>query len=249
MISRRAFVGVVLAVAACSGPDHEFVPALSGRDRLVTNEYAHWNPHAADAVRSSDWDVTSGSLFVRDGFGWSGVPDAATPNATSSAGTGSSVFRMTTRRHDFLNVAVRLQIRDLRLIGDGRFPPAATDGIHLFLRWQSPAQLYIVSLNRRDGTLVIKKKLRGGSENGGTYATLGQTSYPVRYGVWQPFEVQIISSGSSLVTIIVRQGDRELVRAVDDGGSGLMILQPGSVGIRADNCEFEFRDFSVRQLA
>jgi hypothetical protein len=88
-----------------------FTPRLSGRDRLVTNEYAHWNPQAPASRIANDWDVTSGSLFVHNGVAWSGAPDKATPDATSSNGSGSSVFRMTTRRHDFGDVAVSLNLR------------------------------------------------------------------------------------------------------------------------------------------
>src|SRR4051794_8157100 len=52
-----------------------FAPRLSGRDRLVTNEFAHWNPRTPGTHVSRDWDVTSGSLFVHRGVAWTGVPD------------------------------------------------------------------------------------------------------------------------------------------------------------------------------
>ena len=61
-----------------------FAPRLSGPDRLITNEYAHWNPQTPGSRISKDWDVTSGSLFVHDGVAWSGEPDKATPDATNS---------------------------------------------------------------------------------------------------------------------------------------------------------------------
>jgi hypothetical protein len=222
-----------------------FAPPISGPDRLMTNEYTHWNPQAPDSHSSKDWDVTSGSLFVHDGVAWSGTPDKATPNADSSNGSGSSVFRMTTRRHDFGDVTVSLSLRNLGLTSSGRAVPSEIDGVHVFLRWQTPAELYVVSLNRRDNLVVIKKKRPGGTTNGGTYVTLGQTRYSVPYGAWQRFAVQIKTSGGDLVAISVRHGDRELLSAVDDGAEGPAILTRGAVGLRGDNCDFEFRDFRV----
>ncbi|WP_131742695.1 hypothetical protein [Actinomadura roseirufa] len=218
-----------------------FVPGTSGPDRLLTNEYAHWNPRAADARRSPDWDVTSGSLYVRGGAGWSGPPDAATPDARSSTGTGSSVFRMNSRRADFTDVRVTLRLRVLRLIDTPRTPPVPTDGVHVMLRRHDPTRLYVASLHRRDGLLVIKKKLTGGTENGGTYTTLAQTRYPPpRPGAWEPFEVTV--TGTSRVTITITRQGRTLLRAVDDGRHGPTIARPGSIGLRGDNCEFAFAD-------
>jgi hypothetical protein len=238
------------AWAAFGSRGSDFQPELSGHDRLVTSEYAHWNPRAADARRSRDWDVTSGSLFVRSGVGWTGVPDAATPDATSSAGTGSSVFRMNSFRKDLGNVLVKLRVRNLRLLdGGGREPPAPTDGIHLFLRWQSPADLYVASLNRRDNLIVVKKKLPGGTDNGGTYYTLGQVPYRPPGSAWQSFAVRITSSGASMVTITITQGDHRLLEVVDDGANGPPILTPGAVGLRADNCEFEFTDLDAHPVS
>lgn len=82
MLPRQTVIAGVLTVAVVSAAvwaltggagrvGADFAPATSGPDRLVTNEYAHWNPRAPDARRSADWDVTSGSLFIRDGVGWS----------------------------------------------------------------------------------------------------------------------------------------------------------------------------------
>lgn len=258
MTSRRTIIAGAVAVAALPpavwslagrGGAGDFASRTSGHDRLVTNEYAHWNPHAPDARRSPDWDVTSGSLFVRDGAGWSGPPDRAVPDARSSTGTGSSVFRMNTRRADFGDVRVTLRVRVLRLVpGGGRAPTEPTDGVHLMLRRQDQTELYVASLARRDGLLVVKKKLTGGTENGGTYTTLGQVRHPFRPGAWQSFDVRITSNGRSLVTIAVRQGGRELLEAVDDGRHGPPIVRPGSIGLRADNCEFAFADLRAHPL-
>jgi hypothetical protein len=242
---------VVWAVTGGAGEGSgDFAPATSGPDRLVTNEYAHWNPGASDARRSPDWDMTSGSLFVRNGAGWSGPPDPGTPDARSSTGTGSSVFRMNTRRTDFGDVQVTLRIRTLRFVdGAGRAPTAPTDGVHLLLRRHDQTELYAASLNRRDGLLVVKKKLTGGTENGGTYVTLRQVRHPFQFGTWQTFDVRVTSRGRARVTVAVSQNGRRLLEAVDDGAHGPPITRPGSIGLRADNCEFEFQSLRARPLA
>ncbi|OLT32009.1 hypothetical protein BJF79_36535 [Actinomadura sp. CNU-125] len=205
--------------------------------RLVTNEYAHWNPDADDARRSRTWDVTSGSLFTRDGLLWTGPPDTETPDATSSNGTGSSVFRMHTHRTDYLDTHVTLDVRNVRLLPDGA---QDYDGVHVMLRHKDETELYVASLNRRDGLLVIKKKLTGGSENEGRYFTLAQVRHSYAFGKWQRFEVRV--SGTSPVVITVAQSGRELLRAVDDGRRhDRPITRAGSVGVRGDRCEFEFK--------
>jgi hypothetical protein len=249
---RAVLIGAAVAVvAAATGAvlmrprPALFAPRLSGPDRLLTNEFAHWNPHTPGTHVSRDWDVTSGSLFVHRGVAWTGVPDASVPDTGSSRGTGSSVFRMTTRRRDFGDVAVSLRLRNLGLTGTGPAAASEIDGVHVFLRWQSPEKLYVVSLNRRDGLIVVKKKLPGGEANGGTYVTLGQAPSAVPYGRWQAFRVRIATSGGGLVTITVARDGREVLSATDDGGEGAAILAPGAVGLRGDNCDFEFTGFRV----
>jgi hypothetical protein len=222
-----------------------FAPSFAGPDRLLTNEFAHWNPGNKRAVMSPDWDVTSGSLFICDGAGWTGVPDTRAVDASSSSGTDSSVFRVITKRRDFGDVAVSLQVRDLRLAAPGATAPAEVDGIHLFLRYQTPAWLYVVSLNRRDDQIVIKKKLPGGPTAGGTYVTLGQAPYVVPYGAWQSFTVRITGGQDRPVRISVAVGARRILAVSDRGMGGPAIVSPGAVGLRGDYCEFEFRDFRV----
>lgn len=260
MLPRQTVIAGVLTVAVVSAAvwaltggagrvGADFAPATSGPDRLVTNEYAHWNPWAPDARRSADWDVTSGSLFIRDGVGWSGPPDWTAPDARSSTRTGSSVFRMNTRRADFRDVRVSLRIRILRFVAaGGRVPAVPTDGVHLMLRRQDQTELYVASLNRRDGLLVIKKKLPGGTENGGAYVALGQVHRPFRLGAWQRFDVRITSSGRSRVTVTVSRNGRALLKAVDGGEHGAPITRPGSIGLRGDNCEFEFASLRAYTL-
>src|SRR4051812_1966306 len=104
-------LALIAAYAQTSVASAHYRPGPTGPDRLVTNEVAHWNPDDPQARRSPDWDVTSGSLYVRDSVGWTGRPDdSAAPNPGSTNGTGSSVFRMSTWRHDFAAVTVTLRV-------------------------------------------------------------------------------------------------------------------------------------------
>ncbi|MFI5931844.1 hypothetical protein [Actinoplanes sp. NPDC051494] len=251
LVGKSLFLAAVVLLCVHSGPVHQvpaYAPDLRGPDRLLTNEYAHSNPTDTRAVRSSEWEVTSGSLYLREGAGWTGAPDAASPDLLSANGTGSSVFRATTRRADFLDTLVTLRVRNLGLTSDGRFGPDATDGVHVFLRWQSPEDLYVLSLNRRDGKVVVKRKSPGGTVNGGTYTTLGEAAYEVPYNTWQTFDITIENTAAGEVEISIGDGKRTLLRAVDSGEAAPAGLAAGAVGLRGDNCNFEFDDFRVSPL-
>lgn len=228
--------------------DGAFGPATS-RPRLVTNEYARANPHARDAIRSDDWVVTSGSLFERDGVAWSGRPDGVSPGPESHSHTDSAVFRMVTARRSFRDVAVTVRFRNLGLTRTKRTPARPWDGIHMFLRYVSPAELYYASVNRRDGTVTVKKKVRGGNDqiDGGTYTTLATGRRHVPYGEWQTAEAIVRDVGRDVVIDVYVDG-RRVVHALDHGQGGRAPLtRPGGTGIRADNCEFEISSFTVTQ--
>jgi hypothetical protein len=226
-----------------------FVADLSGPDRLLSNEYAKFHPKARDAVISRQWEVTSGSLFLRNGHGWTGIPDSVpTPDARSAKGTNSSVFRMDTRAKNFGNVRVDLKLRNLGLLGKSRnakaTPDPQVDGIHLFLRRHTECDLYAVSLNRRDNMIVIKRKLPGGPTNCGQYVQLASVPYQVPRGAWQNFSVTIKNTPAETVVFTIEQEGKVLLKTED---SGRPILTPGAVGLRGDNCQFEFTDFEVRR--
>ena len=116
---------------------------------LITNEYAFRNPTDRKAVRSRRWVVTSGSLFVKNRAGWSGVPDGCKPDRYSKRCNDSAVFRMNSRRGDFVNVDVSVRLLNRSLTTTPRTPAKATDGIHIWLRHRSETELYAVSVNRR----------------------------------------------------------------------------------------------------
>ena len=119
----------------------------NGPNRLITNEYALSN---ADGVRSPRWEMTSGSLFVRDGNGWSGVPDTTAPDRLSRRATDSAVFRLRTKAASFGDVVVRAEVRVNRWTA--RAPRrAAGDRPVGALRLGAPAVLAVGAAGRRQG--------------------------------------------------------------------------------------------------
>lgn len=225
-----------------------------GADRLVTNEYATYNPGAADAVRDDVWEMGSGSLFVRDGVGWSGAPTVGAVDARSAAGTNSGVFRMVSRRADFGDIALsaRLRIVGMTAGDEADQPRSDWDGVHLWVRHVSEEEVYIASVARRDGSVAIKRKLPGGPSNGGTYTTLAQTSHPFPLEEWHDVEARVRAvEGGQRIALIV--DGEEILHVVDSGQvtegqtvEGRPVSEPGAVGVRADNTELELQDVEVR---
>ena len=217
---------------------------------LITNEYAFRNPADRKAVRSRRWVVTSGSLFVKNRGGWSGVPDGCKPDRYSKRCNDSAVFRMNTRRSDFVNVDVSVRLLNRSLTTTPRTPAKATDGIHIWLRHRSEVELYAVSVNRRDSTMVIKKKCPGGPSNGGTYYTLGRalSSLPIVYNVWQRYSTSIQNKPDGSVEISLSRDQIPLTTVTDRSVGCPAITQPGAVGVRGDNDNFSISNFTVTSL-
>ncbi len=218
--------------------------AFGASDGLITNEYAFWNQGSASAVRSSTWDMTSGSLFGRGGVAWSGVPDDTDPNATSSNGTDSAIFRLVTKRKDFTSVNISFRLVHDSFITTATTPAVAWDGEHIFLRYVDETSLYYASFDRRDGTTAIKKKVTGGSSNGGTYYTLASGRNSFTPGKFHDVRATVFdtSTGSVRIRLWV---DGTLVLSATDTGIGGPPIRSGGVGIRGDNSDFRFDDFLV----
>jgi hypothetical protein len=234
--------GVVLAQRWLDSPSVLFAPTFPPGTTLVTNEFATYNPRAAGSRRSQSWIVTSGSLFARDGAGWTGTPDSARPDASSASGTGSSVFRVVSRRADFGNVSVRMRLRVDRLLARSQ---QNWDGVHLFARYETPVHLYVVSLARRDGSVVVKKKVPGGPANGGRYIQLGATAYlPLGMGAWHDVRLDVRNTDAG-VRLVLALDDHPALDVVDRGAGGPPITAPGRIGLRGDNAEFDFTAFRV----
>jgi hypothetical protein len=221
--------------------------AFTRPDGLITNEHAFRSPSDPAAAVSATWRVTSGSLFADHGTAWTGVPDDRQPDAGSGHGTGSAVFRLVTRRTDLGDVQVSLRLRNLGLASTPSTPPAAWDGVHLFLRYQSQYHLYYVSVNRRDATVLVKKKCPGGSENGGTYHLLGTPvdGQPIPFGAWQWLAASAHTNLDGSVSIDIQRDGVLLTRVRDRGLGCAPIRRPGAVGLRGDNDQFRFDDFTV----
>lgn len=218
-------------------------------DGLITNEYAYVNPTAPDRKVSPLWEVTNGSLFAASGQGWTGKPDAVAPNALSTNGTSSSAFRARTRRTDLGDIEVTFKLLNRGLSSNSKYPAVAWDGAHVWLRYVSEYSLYAVSVNRRDGNIVIKKKVPGGSSNGGTYYDLAWAKYAAPYGAWQTVKVSAANQADGSVKLQLWLNGSLRLTAVDKGTGGAPIRAAGRVGLRGDNADLKFEDFVVTSLA
>ncbi len=249
-------LALVVGMGACSNaavsPAPSTVPTgvlrddFLGPDQLITNEYVRWNPKAKDAVVSPTWIVTSGSLFRRANVAWSGALVPGVPDAKSSKATNSAVFRMISRNDSFQNVTVRLRYRILSLIDERAND---WDGIHIFLRYQDPTELYYVTIARRDAIAVAKRKTTGGLSNGGTYETLASApgAAVIRPGVWVSAEASIRRQGDDVRIELLLSGVSVLT-VIDSGQFGSPLFGAGSVGVRGDNVEFELDDVKADEL-
>lgn len=253
MRSRRTHVAAVgltaaLVVGAVASQQRHgrasvLLQSLRGSDRLVTNEFATAHPTDPTAVTSPAWLVTSGSLFVRDGVGYTGAPDRGHVDAQSST-TNSGVFRAVTRHDEPADVAVNLRVRILSMLPPSSPVASEWDGVHVFVRYASDAELYVVSVVRRDGLVAIKRKLPGGDINGGRYLTIASGKRPWMVGQWWRIQVRARTSSDG-VRLALIVDDRQVLAGVDRGTDGGFIQDGGRIGVRGDNTEFEFTDVSV----
>jgi hypothetical protein len=234
-----------LPIPPSSRPDALLTDNFDQPNGVITNEYAYWEPQDRSAKRSATWRMTSGSLFVKDGAAWTGVPDDKEPNADSSSGNNSAIFRLRTRSRGFGDVRVGFRLYQNGLVSTPSTPAMAWDGVHIFLRYQSRERLYYASVNRRDGRMVIKKKCVGGPSNGGTYYSLAEKSgYPIQTGSWQHVTASVhnVSGG---VALKLYRGGAEVLAVTDVGKGCTPIMSAGATGVRGDNDHFLFDNFTV----
>jgi 3-keto-disaccharide hydrolase len=214
-------------------------------DGLVSNSYAAWHPTEVSGARLKGGVVTSGSPFARDGVLWSGKPDAIKPNVGSTDGTGSATFRIYSQA-TFGDVELRFDLENLGFTTTPSTPARQWDRIHVFLRARNEYSLYVVSVNRRDATVGIKRKTAGGPSNGGTYSFVAPNEpYHVPLGLWQHFKITAVTNRDSTVTIRLYLNDRPIAAATDTGSTGPILANPGRVGLRSDNDEFAIRNLAV----
>jgi hypothetical protein len=214
------------------------------KEGLVTNAFAYLHPSNRHSRLSRDWITTSGSLFAKDGAGWTGVPDDEDTGPDSARHTESAVFRLVTRRRDFGPVRVSMWVRLEPPITTQRTPARDWDGGHIWLRYHSPQELYGISFRRRDGIVVIKRKIPGfgpEDEDNGGYATVAEGKHAIAYGTWHHLAASAVNlpSGSVLLRLDI---DGKTVLTGEDRNPG-PLTRPGRVGLRADNTELFFRNF------
>jgi hypothetical protein len=213
---------------------------------LITNEFAAYNPHDPAAVQSPAWIATSGSLFARDGTGWTGVPDTGTPGPRSLHVTDSAVFRIVTKNNNLRDVSVSFSLFVQHFMPGQGGPMPSFQGVHVFVRYQNPDLLYVVSVDRRDGVITIKKKVPGGPSAGGTYYTLAEGHGKAAVRRWEQVTTSAVNNGEGGVDIKVWLDGHFRLSAVDNGvGDAPPITHAGRVGLRGDYTEFRFDDFTV----
>lgn len=254
-VAAALLVAVASATALALGgfgasDDLLFEAEFEGSDRLLTNEFAFRYPESSEAVVSPQWFVTSGSLFVRDGVATNGSLDDREANADSTTGTNSAVFRAYTKRRFRPSYRITFAVRVERPSQVPGLQPAPWDGLHLMVDADSPEAAYYVSLYRRNGQSVIKKKTPGGSVAGGSYAPLSRyVPSHIEPGRWAEVRVDVRDAGSRAVTIDLYENGTLLTTATDQPSlSGTPPFDEGRLGIRADKTNFEIREFRVETL-
>jgi hypothetical protein len=224
--------------------------SFDGPDRLVTDEHAYRD---RGVPRSKLWTQTSGSLFVRDGHGWTGVPDGGSRDKRTPNATGSAVFRLISKRRDIRNADVSFRVQVRKLVTSSRTPQERTfDGVHVMLRYKTPQQLYAASVDRRDGSVLIRKKIPGGPDpaNGGTWMDVGERATdPIILGLWRQVSVRVRNQPDGSVTFRISIDGRTITTARDDGIGNLPpYTAPGRMGFRCDNADVLLDDVRVAPL-
>lgn len=245
MAAGTALAGLVAFVALPTSPSAvphasrhtQSVDALLGlpRSGLV----------AADAGKPGSgygWEVTSGSLYTRDGLLWSGIPDEG-PADPAARRTGSAVLRALVSGSRFLDFTLQVTARVVRLVSTARTPARGYDGLHLFLRYISPQDLYTVDLFRRDGLLTFKRKLPGGGIDGGHYVTLASERDPIQLRAWHTYLVSVDNRHGGVELTLFVDG-RQALHCLDRYAHGA-ISTAGMVGLRGDNGAFEVSAFRI----
>lgn len=232
-------LSLVLVAACASDPSapSAIADTFVGPNGLIA---APGRPRAA----GEPWELTSGTLFRADNTGWSGVPD----DGRAEGSNGSAVFRMVSYERAFGNVDMTVTLRVDGLVETDRTPAQDYDGAHIWVRYRSDAELYAVSVDRRDGTMIIKKKCPGGDTNGGTYHDLSESvrDAPIPFGAWQRIVVTVRNQPDGSVAVDATR-DGHSVRAVDTG-VGCRVIPDGGVGVRGDNADLRLGSVIVQPV-
>ena len=235
---------------------HLFFDPLNGSDRLVTNEFVHWSPNDGCPYTSSTWDMTSGTLLIKNGAGYSGIPTVEhTSVCNSEIHNNSAIFRLNTKDLSFKNVSISMDYMAVQH-GGGGAPNNSYDGIHIWLGYQTEYALYIATVYRWDNTIVLKKKVPvaqaqcASPANEGCYYNLAKEVIRkdlTTANVWHHAVVttQAISNNSQHITLTI--DNIKLIDAIDNDVHGAT-YPTGGVGVRGDNTEFYFKNYTVDSL-
>jgi hypothetical protein len=175
---------------------HDF----AGSDGIITNAFAFYSPSIPGIYTSPVWEVTSGCLYRDSNTGGSRVPDTTAPSTVGcSPNNGNNVFRLNTRSTFSGNTDVYVDTKIHTDNHDAGCTTTCTNGIHIWNRHRTEADLYAVSVARVDDTITIKRKVPCGPSNDGTYFTLARANYPWTAGTTDRWKVTTSDSGSSVV--------------------------------------------------
>jgi hypothetical protein len=227
---------------------------LNGPDQIVTNEFVHYNPGDGCPYTSSVWDMTSGSLLIKNNAGYSGVPTVEkTSQCDSTVHNNSAVFRLKTKESDFKNVKVSMDFMPVAH-GGGGASSNSYDGIHIWVGYQSEYSLYAATIFRWDNDIVIKKKVPASQakctdvSNDGCYFNVSKTvQNPETAQVWHHVDVTDTVDAQGVVHIATSVDGKLVATGVDNSVGGAP-YPSGAVGVRGDNTEFYFKNFTVTQL-
>jgi hypothetical protein len=213
------------------------VDEFTGADGVITSAAQFWGAGSTDPI----WEGESGTMYRRSNTAW----------------TNDSVFRFWTKRSDFSDVRVNMNIRVNSFTqGTADRPAADWNGVKIWLRRQvvngsSSANvkpgLYTAEVTRRQGNVIIQKKC-GGQD---AYVILANTPWsgspnPARIGQSEPVGGTIRTNADGSVTIEVIRDGAVVLTGTDRGAGGCgPITGAGKVGYRADNTDFNVDDFTV----
>jgi hypothetical protein len=143
----------------------------------------------------------------------------------------SPVFRMVSRDQRWAGTEVNLRFRSLSWQSRELHQ---WSGLHVFLRYRSETELYVVSIARADGKFAIKRKRPGGPSNGGTYETLAESmgrseGFPTTHDA----TVRITGTNPTHIEVTL---DGTVVAAATDTDTP---IETGRIGLRSDDLTWE----------
>lgn len=188
--------------------------------------------------------MTSGSLFEAGGMATDGAVERGRVDPGSTGTTDSAVFRAYTRAWFEPSYSIRF---DARVAPPARPSGRAWDGFHVIVCARSPASAYYVSVSRRDGRSVIKKKTAGGPIAGGSYAAISPyRSFAFPLGRFEPVRIDVTRNDNRSISIDLYVAGRQIVSATDRASGAY--AAGGRIGLRADWTQVWIRDLRVVAL-